>query len=348
MKKISTYILLTLIATALASCQTMPDLKGGVTAVKNRLLGGKHQAYHKIDPADLNHVGRLAISVFEMEKLNLLQSFPYATVSREGRKLDNRTDYTRFVQRNVVIMDFSEEPDGIYAQQMLSESVDRFGRIDVSNERIIYQVREPNGQEVAALTESMLNVSAALKKMDKTSRAHFQKALTEYQSAGGLAPDGIMGRKTAESLAQELPILDIREMANQAVYPQIPRNALYVVPYEEVERNPEMFNKGFESLEKVKEYAMRPDEFNKLDRTKQRFVVFVYFLDRVNPTIPIRLGLADAEQRWSEKMSPKLYAAPGEWPVIIQTFGIDESLGSSRLYANLFMKYKCIGSQRIK
>ena len=348
MRKTSTCILVTLIVTALASCQTMPDLKGGFTGVKDRFLGGKHQAYHKIDPADLNPVSRLAINTFELEKLNLLESFPYATVSRQSRKLDNRTDYTKFIQRTVMIIDFSEEPDGVYTQHMLSESADRFGRIDLSNERIIYQVREPNEKEVAALKESMLNVSGALKKMDKPSQAHFQKALAAYQSTNGLEPDGIMGGKTAESLCQKVPILDIKEMASQVVYPKIPRNSLYVVPYDAVEQNPAIFNKGFQSLEAVKKHAMTPQEFNKFDRTKKRFVVFVYFLDRVDPTIPIRLGLADAEQRWSKRMSPKLYAAPGEWPVIIQTFCIEESVGSSRLYANLFMKYRCIGSHRIK
>jgi len=342
-------MLLALIGAALlASCQTMPDFKGSVTAVKDRLMGTKHQSYREIDPADLSPVSKLAISAFEMEKINVLDSFPYAKISREGRKLGNTTDYTEFMLRNVMIIDFSEQPEGMYAQQMLSESVDRLGRIDLSNERIVYRVREPNEQEVSDLAQSILEASAALENMDETSRSHFKKALVEYQHLNGLSPDGILGRQTAESLCKKAPILEVREMASQIVYPEIPRNAVYIVPYEAVEQSPAMFNKGFQSLDAVKEHAMTPEQFNKLDRTKQHFVVFVYFLDRVDPTLPIRLGLADTEKRWSERMSPKLYAAPGEWPVIIQTFCIDESLESSRLYANLFIKYECIGSHRIK
>ena len=349
MRRIPTYILLALIGSVLlASCETMPDFKGSVSAVKDRLMGTKHQSYHKIVPADLSPINKLAISAFEMEKRNTLDSFPYARISSEGRKLGNTTDYTEFITRNVMIIDFSEQPDGMYAQHMLSESVDHLGRMDLSDERIVYRLREPNEQEVSALAESMLETSTALDKMDETSRAHFKKALVEYQHINGLSPDGILGRQTAESLCQKAPILEVREMASQIVYPEIPRNAVYVVPYEAVEQSPAMFNKGFQSLDAVKKHAMTPEQFNKLDRTKQRFVVFVYFLDRVDPTLPLRLGLADTEKRWSERMSPTLYAAPGEWPVIIQTFCIDESIGSSRLYANLFVKYKCIGSHRIK
>ena len=349
MRRISTYILLALIGTVLlATCQTMPDFKGSVTAVKDRLMGTKHQSYHKIDPVDLDPVSKLAISAFEMERLNILDSFPYATISQEGRKLDNTTDYTQFIMSNVIIIDFGEQPDGMYAQHMLSESVDRLGRLDLSDERIVYGLREPNEQEVSALAESMLEASAALDKMDETSRSHFNKALVEYQHLNGLSPDGILGRQTAESLSEKISILEVKEMASQIVYPEIPRNVLYVVPYEAVEQSPTIFNRGFQSLDAVKKYAITPEQFNKLDRTKQRFVVFVYFLDRVDPTLPIRLGLADSEKRWSDRMSPKLYAAQGEWPVIIQTFCIDESLGGSRLYANLFIKYKCIGSHRIK
>ena len=349
MKRISTYILCALIGTVLlATCQTMPDFKGGVTALKDRFGGAKHQAYHKIDPADLSPVNKLAISAFEMEKLNILESFPYAKIGSEGRKLGNTTDYTEFTLRNVMIIGFSEQPDGMYAQHMLSESVDRLGRMDLSDERIVYRLREPNEQEVSALAQSMLEASAALDKMDETSRSHFKKALVEYQNLNGLSPDGILGRQTAESLSAKAPFLEVKEMTSQMVYPEIPRNALYVVPYEVVEQNPGMFNRGFQSLDAVKRHAMTPEQFNKLDRTKQRFVVFVYFLDRVDPTLPVRLGLAGTQRQWSERMSPKLYAAPGEWPVIIHTFCIDESLESSRLYANLFIKYKCIGSHQIK
>jgi len=81
---------------------------------------------------------------------------------------------------------------------------------------------------------------------------------------------------------------------------------------------------------------------------QKRFALFVYFFDRVNPELPVRIALAPNEMRWSDEYTtPIRYARRGVWPVMIETMCIDKSFSSERLYANLFMKFKCIGSFRI-
>jgi len=187
-----------------------------------------------------------------------------------------------------------------------------------------------------------------LNRKNKKAREEIKKVIAEYQRASGLSADGIPGRKTAESLAREIPILDISEISSTVLYPQKPMAELYVIPYETVEKNVSKFNKGFDSLDAVKKHALTAEQFGALAEPQQRFVLFVYFFDRVDPELPVRIALAPNEMRWSDKhITPIRYASRGVWPVMIETMCIDKSFGSARLYANLFMKFNCIGSFRI-
>jgi hypothetical protein len=346
-KKIVSIILVVTCGIIIGACQSMPDITGDIMGMKDKLLGPK-RTYQSVDPESLPPVSKLAIAAFEMEKEGLLDSFPFARIDPKNRKIHNKTDYVKFKGRNIAIVDFQQDQAGSYVQTMISESVDASGRIDVSENRIVFSVRNANEKEVAEMTKTILDSLNDLKPKNKKAREEIKKVIAEYQRASGLTADGIPGRKTAETLAREIPILDISEISSTVLYPQKPMAELYVIPYETVDKNVAKFNKGFASLGAVRKHALTPDKFGALAKPQQRFVLFVYFFDRVNPELPVRIALAPNEQRWSNKyITPIRYASRDVWPVMIETMCIDESFGTQRMFANLFMKFNCIGSFRL-
>ena len=187
--------------------------------------------------------------------------------------------------------------------------------------------------------------------MDPASRMRFKKSVADFQRSHNLSADGAMGMHTARTMAREESVLDVREMTNRIVLPDTPRTLLYAVPYEVVSRNPATFNKGFESLDAVRKHALTQETFQKIDRPGQKFTVFLYFLDRIDSEKDIRIALASSEYRWSEIITPSAYP-PAEWPILIESFQIDESMGTAPLFVNVFQKakfaYTCIGSHRVK
>lgn len=325
----------------IGACQSMPSVTG-------KLFGPK-RTYQSVDPESLPPVSKLAIAAFEMEKQGILDSFPFAKIDPSSRKINNKTYYTKFTGRNIAIVDFQQNKDGSYAQTMISESVDPFDRIDVSENRLVFSIRTPSEKEVAEMKNTILDSLKGLKPKNKKAQEEIKQVIAEYQSARGLTADGVPGRKTAESLARDMPILDISEISSTVLYPQSPMAELYVIPYETVDKDVSVFNKGFDSLDAVRKHALTPDQFGALAKPQQRFVLFLYFFDRVNPKLPVRISLAPNERRWSnEFITPIRYASRDVWPVMIETLCIDESFGSERIYANIYMKYKCIKSFRIK
>ena len=328
----------------LSACQSISALKG--------IVGGEQSpAYHEVDQNALPDVSRQAIAAVEMGKLGILESSPYVKIHPQAIKLENTTDYWKFMRCNTIIKELIREPDGTYVQNMLSESMDRFGRIDVSHERIVFALREPTEGEAAAIAESMGITFAGMKYMDSASRAHFKTSLVNFQRASGLSADGVMGRNTAQAMAREASVLEVKEMTSRIVVPEKPRVFLFAVPYEVVKQNPATFSKGWESLDAVKKHALTQEQFQKIDQPGQQFTVFVYFLDRVDPTKALRVCLASSAYRWSEVITPIAYA-PTEWPVMVESFQIDEKLGDSQLFANVFVKgkytYTCVGCYRLK
>jgi len=351
MKRTLTVMLLLLFAAILSSCQGISEIQGTLTGLKDRISGNVSVAYQKGDLDTLPDVSRSAISAFEMGKMGMLESSPYVAIDPQGIKLENMTDYSTFMRANTIIMDFDILPDGAYVQDMLSESVDRYGRVDISHERIVYSLREPTASEADAIAISMLATSKTFNHMDSHSRRQFNKAVAGFQRAQGLSADGIMGRNTAKSAARQTQMLDVKEMTSRIVLHERPRTRLYAVPSEVVKKDPDTFNRGFESMDAVKKHALTPETFQKINQPGQQFTVFVYFLDRVDPAKAVRVCLASSEHRWSEVITPIVYA-PEEWPVLVESFRIDEKMGESPLFANVFVKekytYTCIGSYKLK
>jgi len=244
-------------AVMLIACQSLPDITDNIMGMKDKLLGPK-RTYQSVDPESLPPVSKLAIAAFEMEKQRLLDSFPFARIDPKNRKIYNKTDYTKFTGRNIAIVNFQQYAAGSYIQTMISESIDSSGRIDVSENRLVFSVRTPGEEEVVKMTKTILASLKGRKPNNKKARMEIKKVITEYQRASGLTADGIPGRKTAESLAREIPILDISEISSTVLYPQKPMAELYVIPYETVEKTYQSSTRASKALMRSKNMLSLP------------------------------------------------------------------------------------------
>ena len=350
MKQRISYIILMLFL--FCACQSMSHVKG-------RVPGDEATAFQRVDFASLRPESQLAIALFDLAKTGHLESVPFVKVSPEGVNLKNNTDYRQFNQRDIVILDFTKTPDGAYSQSMVVESLDRFGRVDLSDDRIVYEVTYPDEREAAEYEELIIKYSEAIKGMDEALRNEIEKAVVDYQKASGLKADGIIGKRTAVSLSRKTPISHVQELSSEVFYPPEPRHRFFILPFETVAKDLNNFNKGFESLVAVEKNAIPLDKFKEVAKPQKKFVLFVFFFDRVDPTSAIQVGFSDTAKRRSEPLGQKRYAVPGEWPVLIEPFSIDKELPSgSALYVNLFQtdesktssfkRAHCIGTWRLK
>jgi len=108
------------------------------------------------------------------------------------------------------------------------------------------------------MTKTILASLKGRKPNNKKVRMEIKKVITEYQRASGLTADGIPGRKTAESLAREIPILDISEISSTVLYPQKPMAELYVIPYETVEKTYQSSTRASKALMRSKNMLSLP------------------------------------------------------------------------------------------
>lgn len=345
MKKIITITFFLFFITAFGACQDMTSLEG----IKSRINNITNKpTYEPINPKNLNPASQMAIALFDMEKEGVSTSIPFVKVRPDGRMLKNNTNYEAFKQRNIIIIDFTERQNGDYFQRTISESVDDMGRMDLSDNGIVFRVVDTGEKEVKKIQTMVSKGSKIHKKMPPELRKDFKKAVAEYQRAMGLVPDGIMGNKTSKVIAHSIPVFEIQEITSRIFYPPEPRNSLYVVPAEVVDRNPGKFCRGFDSIQEVKRSAATVERFAEMDKPGQKFVLFVYFFDRINPGDAIRIALSPSERQWSRYITPKMYADPKKWPVLMETFTIEGELGDNLLYANVFKETTCIGSYRLK
>ena len=346
MRKKGVYFLLLLFVVMLCACRSLSTGKE-----RSPVESSKFQF---ADSAQMDPGTNLALATVDVAKLGALKSFPYARISSQSKiNLNNKTDYYKFIQNNMVITDDIGGPDETRTLGMVCESIDHFGRIDLSKNRIIYKTKKPDKKEAAAIRKSISQGSKLTRRLkDKRLKNDLKEKTVEYQRAKGLTPDGIAGRKTIESLSQELSMIDVQELTTQVVYPQKPRISAYIVRSETLDLNPGKFNKGFKSINEVKKHALSMEEFKSLAKPGETFVVFIYFLDRIDPAYALKWGLAGAGKSLSKTMSPIFYADPETWPVIVETISIDKETEFSKLYVNLFKKrkflYSCIASYEIK
>jgi hypothetical protein len=288
------------------------------------------------------------VAVF-MSQMGELKSLPYVKVDpRAIVNVDKQIDSSVFAPGFIMIKDYVENSDGTIALDLLTGYFDRIGRRDMRINHIVYRTGNPDKQDVAAIEKWILSNEGGMFKKN----GEHKKMLAGFQREKGLNPDGVFGRISARKLSKDFSMIHIQKLESITFYPETPNHLIYIVPFKTVAQNPGKFSHGFDSLPNVGKHGITTDKFKELAKPGEKFVLFVYFTDRIKPVAPIQVGFSKSGQGWSKKMSPKYYAVPGTWPVIAETFSIDKSLDTSGVYVNIFMKgkytYKCIGNHRIK
>ncbi|MEE4601710.1 MAG: hypothetical protein V2J65_10565 [Desulfobacteraceae bacterium] len=303
--------------------------------------------------SDLAPVSALAIQLDRLAKETVFPITPYINTTPSAIDIENRNESHEWFDRNIVIMEANLDTEGVFSQRMLVEVVDRMGRIDLRDDRIAYQVRAANPEEAATIAGEIVKYinRRNINRLSKSEKAAFTDFLKALQQECGLTPDGIFGRKTAGCMSRDSSVIDIHQLTSKIVYPETPRHAAYIVPKAVIDKDPQAYYKGFDSLETVKQHAVDPKTFGDMAAQGNRFVAFVYFFDRVDPHRPFCLRIGSYQKKSSGTAGQQWHAAPGKWPVVVETFTIDKASNGS-LYLNVFIKdgpsNRCISSHRLQ
>jgi hypothetical protein len=142
------------------------------------------------------------------------------------------------------------------------------------------------------------------------------------------------------------PQIMISELNSFTIYPRDPDHLVYIVPAHVVESDPERFAKGFDSLAVVVQNAV-PTHKLRIRGDGQRFVLFVYFFDKVNPQYPLYLNFSGYAGDTTRHTTTKRYASPGMWPVIVEGLKINDILRNSSFFANVRVNRRCIASYQL-
>ena len=332
MKKCIFFIVLALFALLLGAFQ-----KASSQSPEEGRRSGQSK-FKSVDYRDLNPVITLAIETFNVAKLGDLKTFPYAKAGPQAKiDLANKTNYYDFIQRRVAVSDYKKGPDDVHTLTTVVESRDSLGRIDLSKNTIAFKTRRPDQEEAAKIKGFILSNFKTIKERNDKLTSDFQKAIADFHRAAGLKSDNIMGEETAEVLSRKMPFLDVQELASRVLYSPKPRHIYFILPLVKVIMKRSALTQGFKSLKAVRKEAIPAEEFKAKALKGKKFVLFVFFLDRVNPSSPIEIGFSSSPETRSKTMTPKQYALPGKWPVLVEPFSTNKEKVSEGLYLNLFI-----------
>lgn len=347
MKKILLYATIILCALALFACKGI-DIK---KVNPLNLLKGQEEPQDRKAAAmmDLDPTLNQAVAAVFAAQMGMLKSLPYAKVdSPSAVTIENKLIDTKSLAPGfVMIKDYVENGDGTMTLRLLTGYFDRYGRRLMNASYLVFRSSKPDRKEAAAIKKWIVKNEGGMFKKDK----EYKKMLTGFQRQQGLTPDGVFGDVSARALTQDLSMIHIKQLESITYYPEKPSSCIYIVPYETVSKNPKKYGGGINSIREVANQSLSLDKIKAAATPGKKFVLFVFFLDRIDPSQPIRLSLSESEQRWGDKLSSVYYAQPGSWPVITETFCIDDTLADSRLFANIFLKgkyvYTCVAGHRI-
>jgi hypothetical protein len=309
--------------------------------------------FTSMNASELAPVSSLAIQLDRMAKQGALPIAPYVNATSSAITIEHWDRNHTWFDQNVVIMEAAFDPEGAYSQRMLMEATDRMGRIDLRDDRIAYAIRSPRPDEAAAIAQMFRSYLRPqnINRLSPSEKDAFKNFLKEFQRNCDLTPDGLFGPKTAGCMGRESGVVDLHELTSEIVYPATPRHAAYVVPKAVVDQTPQQYYQGFDSLETVKQNAVDRKTFAGMATEGTAFVAFVYFFDRVDPHNPLCLRISPFQKKASGTAGQQWHAAPGKWPVVVETFTVDKAAKGS-LYLNVFMKdgrtRRCIASHRLQ
>ena len=339
MKKASYIILLSLLAFLFCSCQSNVSFRKG--PFKKQLF---------TDPAKLDPDAKMALTTMEVAKFKYLKSFPYARISSGSQvNLRNKTDYFKFKQTNMVVVENTSEPEVDRTLIVACESIDQSGRRDISKNSIIYTMAEPSKKEKSAMAKDIMQ-SAKLTRQIKNAglKQEITESVKEYQKANGLSADGAIGKNTIKSMLKDTDVVDVKQLEILPIYPENPRFEAHILWADiVVAANPGKFYKGFKSINNVRKKALSLEDLKKKSEASNDFVLFVYFFDRVNPKSQMSCGLSTTKKGASKIKSSYFYTDPHGWPVLVESIKIDSAIKSDKLYVNIYRNKKPMGDMTL-
>jgi len=190
------------------------------------------------------------------------------------------------------------------------------------------------------------------KAISQKERADSQESLREFQQDQGLFADGQLNAQTASVLGKSLSVLQVKKIQNQIFYPETPNHMIFILPYEDFEKNKSDLTQGFKSLEAVGALGLSAEDFKHRVKPGQEYVIFIFFFDRVDPEVGISIGFTAENSHFSiAGASESRYTKPGTWPVIAERFVTDDHLAES-LYMHVFLKrglfdFQCAGAHKL-
>lgn len=302
-----------------------------------------------VEPSDFATLPPELVQAFvatEAAKTRSLSSLPYALVDANS-KLEVDEVPKRSMLRPVSLLLTDYKPGSHLSY--LSEAADRYGRVDRRMGSIDYDVIEPNHGRALAIKNWLVQQGMAVPEEE---RAESQKALKEFQQEQGLNADGQLDARTATALGRNLSVLKVKKLQNQIFYPEIPNHMVFILNYDDFQKNKSRLTQGFKSFEAVGALGLSPEKFRQQVQPGQEYVVFVFFFDRVDPEIGISLGFTTEDSHFSVAgATESKYAKPGNWPVIAERFVTDDDLAES-LYMHVFLKrglfdFQCAGAHKL-
>jgi hypothetical protein len=309
-----------------------------IQSFSSRLAGNKPKV-KSMRAEEVDPILHMALRALEEARADRLDRVPYVKPCPETRiAFKGGTGNGRFKQNNLVVTGYRELKPGSFSLDAVIESIGPSGRIDLSKNHMVFSVCKADQKQCACMKKALLEMSKAMEQGPPEAREKFKDDVIGYQKKLGLAPDGVLTDKTAKAIAGDLPVLDIQEMTSSILYPEKPRHVVFILPREKVAGNAKAFNRGIDSLKEAREHAISSADFRNHAKNGGEYVLFVFFLDRVNPARDLRTGFSRSRGVPPDAMTSKQYPLPGKWPVLVEPFQSGPLSDSDQLYLHILMR----------
>lgn len=320
--------------------------------------GKKNVTFKSVELENLTPSLNQAIMTARVLAKGEQKSLPFVNIDANAMIYNDKIPAVVAKKRDTHIGNYATNPDGIMKLVFTDESRDRLGRIDCRLVDMVYKMQEPDETQKLNISKWLLTEYSSSRKKSNTIP---KKDLKNFQKEAGLTSDGLFGPATARSLAKEYPMINVQYFKYKVIYPETPNHMLFILPYKVFMQNQAKLPKGFKSWVEVNKLGLSKERFKKEAKKGERYVLFVYFFDRVDPTIGISTYFSSKEQsRGVSGENKQYYTKPGTWPVIVKSFTIDDILPEN-LYINIFLnnqpkntfktlfkdKNNCIGSHKV-
>jgi len=301
----------------------------------------------KLKPNNLRPSLNQALLVARAYQNGDLSSLPFINIDGSSN-IDVDKILIVAVKKVLNITNYCITPKGNKRLDLTAKYMDRYGRIDFRLINMVYKTEEPNKTQREKIKAWLLKQYSSSKRNHNNTLKNNWKT---FQKETGLHADGQFGPVTATALSHKFSMIHVRTIKNKIIYPEKPNHMLFILPYKVFMGKKNTLPKGFRSWIKVSKSGLSKDEFKKTMKKGNRYTLFIYFFDRVNPAFGIDIHFANTiNTTGNSRKTDKYYAKTGTWPVIVRSFTINKI--PDKLYINIFIQKSsfnktCVGSHKL-